>query len=322
MAQLTRLHARQARSSAVAETARAYDAAGRDYLTYADGDGAELFSFNSCYSFADREIWRRLDATLTHLAASGRRTVRLLDVGCGPGTWLRRMALRARQLGFVDVVAHGLDISPAMIALAEADAAMLADRPIRLSVSLDDVTQGLRYADNSFDITVCLYGVLNHLPVATHDHVAAELSRVTAERLFVTVRTVGSLPTIYVDALEHACAFHQDNKADRMDVDLVDGRHLAFTSHLFTGQDLRRVFEPYLAGSALVGLDVFHSRFASNPHWNPPAIADQDAFETDLDALEQRYASDPHFIDRAAHILLIGERGAAAPVGRAGRSRI
>jgi hypothetical protein len=31
-------------------------------------------------------------------------------------------------------------------------------------------------------------------------------------------------------------------------------------------------------------------------------------FDSDLDVLEYRYASDPRFIDRAAHILLIGER--------------
>ena len=35
---------------------------------------------------------------------------------------------------------------------------------------------------------------------------------------------------------------------------------------------------------------------------------DQEAFESDLDELEYRYASDPHFIDRAAHILLVGDR--------------
>ncbi|MEJ0046798.1 MAG: methyltransferase domain-containing protein [Rhodospirillales bacterium] len=81
--------------SVPAGTAHAYDAAGHDYLAYADGDAAQPFTFNSRYSFADLEIWRRLDANLKRLAAENRRSIRVLDAGCGPGTWLRRMVLRA-----------------------------------------------------------------------------------------------------------------------------------------------------------------------------------------------------------------------------------
>jgi len=57
----------------------------------------------------------------------------------------------------------------------------------------------------------------------------------------------------------------------------------------------------------MTGLDVFHSRFARNPHWNPAGKKGAEAFEEDLDRLERLYASNPHFIDRAAHILIVGE---------------
>ena len=164
------------------------------------------------------------------------------------------------------------------------------------------------FPDDHFDITLCLYGVLNHLGVAAHPHAAAELARVTLGALFVTARTVGSLPTIYVDELNRARAFHQDNDADWMEVDLADGRHLAFPSHLFTAAGLHALFRPHLATTAMAGLDLFHSPFATHPHWNPRSIAGADLFEEDLCELERRYASDPHFIDRAAHVLLVGEK--------------
>jgi SAM-dependent methyltransferase len=290
------------------QTARAYDAAGRGYLAYADGDAAQLFNFTGNYSFADREIWRRLEATLVRLSAEGRTSISVLDAGCGPGTWLRRLVLRARELGFTKIDAFGFDISPVMIALAQADAARILSPGIHIDFAVRDITEEMFFESHKFDITLCLYGVLNHLPVKTHDRVAAELSRVTSDTLFVTVRAAGSQPTIYVDSLDHARAFHQDNDADWMEVDLVDGRHIGFTSHLFTSDDFRALFQSHLSGTAMVGLDVFHSRFAVNVHWNPSMTGDQEAFESDLDELEYRYASDPHFIDRAAHILLVGDR--------------
>ena len=290
-----------------AQTAHAYDAAGSDYLAYADGDPTRPFNFTSSYSFADREIWRRLDATLMRLAAEGRNSVSILDAGCGPGTWLLRVVLRARELGFARVDAFGFDISTVMIDLAKAAAAHMEDHAVRMHFVVRDITSGSAFGNNSFDITMCLYGVLNHLPRSAHSQVAAELSRVTSDSLFVTVRTIGSQPTIYVDKLEHARAFHQDNDADWMEVDLLDGRHIGFTSHLFASTDLRALFQPHLASIALVGLDVFHGRFATNAHWNPLTREEQVAFEADLEDLEHSYASSARFIDRAAHILLVGE---------------
>jgi SAM-dependent methyltransferase len=307
-AQLKQLRPHSRFLSVPTGTAHAYDAAGHDYLAYADGDAAQPFNFNSRYCFADLEIWRRLDATLQRLAANNQRSLRLLDAGCGPGTWLRRTVLRARELGFTSIEAHGIDISPAMLALARETTAFIDDPAISIQLEEGDLTEALNFETNEFDITSCLYGVFNHLPAASHDRVAAELSRITGGTLFVTVRTVGSLPTIYVDGLDHARAFHQDNKIDWMEVDMVDGRHIGFPSHLFTADELRALFQPYVGGTALLGLDVFHSRFATNAHWNPPSVDADDSFEDDLVQLEQRYACDPRFINRAAHILLVGER--------------
>jgi len=289
-------------------TGSVYDAAGRDYIAYADGDETKLFDFTTIHNFADREIWRRLDATLMRLAADGRKEISILDAGCGPGTWLRRMALRARSLGFTRVNAFGFDVSPGMIALARAAAAHIGDQAIRMNFAVHDLTQGPVFGTAEFDITICLYGVLNHLSVTTHRDVAAELSRVTADSLFVTVRAVGSQPTIYVDTLDKASAFYQDNDCDTMQIALATGEHIDIASHLFSGDELKALFQPHLSGTAMVGIDLFHSRFAADTRWNPTAIAGQKDFDSELDELEHLYASNPNFINRATHILLIGER--------------
>jgi len=300
----------------------AYDKAGRDYITYADGNAREPFAFAGRYSFADRQVWNKIDAKLKQILRDGRRTLKVLDAGCGPGTWLRRIVMSASKLGFTKIEAHGIDISTRMVELARAAASDIGNSKARVAFTVADITERLPFADARFDITLCLYGVLNHIAQPGRENVAAELCRVTADTTFVTVRAVGSPPTIYVDDLYHASFYHQDNQADRMDIELVGGEHLSFPSHLFSGDELRALFKPHIAATAMVGLDVFHSRFASDPNWNPTSIVDQDMFENQLEVLERRYAADPRFLNRAAHILLVGERQlCAASAARAAKSR-
>jgi SAM-dependent methyltransferase len=293
-------------------TACAYDSAGQDYVAYADGDTSALFDFTGSLGFADRAIWLKLEAKLVQLATDGRRCLRILDAGCGPGTWLKRVILCAHELGFTRIDAVGVDISSEMVALATA--AMPLDVPgLTVTIAIGDLTERLAVEDDYFDITLCLFGVLNHVPVACQPAVAAELARVTLDTCFVTVRTVGSLPTVYVDKLEKAMFYHENHETNWLDVVMTDGRCLGFPSRLFACDDLRRLFEPHLGTLAMFGLDVFHSRFVPDPAWNPARIEGQSAFEEGLDRLEQLYASLPEFINRAAHILLIGERGEAMP---------
>lgn len=285
------------------ETAHVYDTAGSRYLQYADGDHADLFAFKGSYSFADREIWSRLDAILVDLRSSGRDAIRILDAGCGPGTWLLRLALRARDLGFTDIKARGFDISAEMIALAHHRLGLAGDPHIGVRFEIGDVVDALEDQDDgSYDLTICLYGVLNHLDGRQRVRAAKALARVTDGDLLVSVRTVGSQPSIYFTGVSDARSFHQDNEADRLDIDLADGRHIAFSSHLFTADELRSLFEG-LAIDELVGLDLFHGRFAPDPRWNPANLGEVGLREG-LERLERLCAHDPAFINRAAHALL------------------
>lgn len=288
----------------VSEAANAYDAVGAEYLEYADGRNAGLFDFVGAYAFADQEIWMRLDAELVRLRAGGRHAIRILDAGCGPGTWLLRLAARARDLGFTAIDGRGFDISHEMIALAGARRAMLRDLHIGIGFDVADIAHAFDDEDDgSYDLVLCLHGVLNHLPQDERVRAAADLTRVAEGDIFVSVRTVGSTPSIFVGALDQARDFRQDNRQDRLEIDLTDGRHIGFNSHLFTATELQALFSCRLQITEIVGLDLFHGRFALDPRWNPVDLPNAEIAES-LMRLEHLCAHDPAFLDRAAHVML------------------
>jgi SAM-dependent methyltransferase len=285
------------------EAARAYDAVADDYLRYADGSVEQLFAFDSRYAFADREVWHRIDAALVELRTQGREHIRILDLGSGPGTWLLRAALHARALGFT-VEARGIDISAELIALAQRAADRIHVPGVAFDFAVRDIEAALaEEAAERCDLVLCLYGVLNHLPAARHAAIAEGLARVASGHVILTVRAAGSPPSVFVTGIEDTLAYHQDHTQDRLSVDLKDGRHLEFYSHLFTADEARRLFSPWFDLRELVGLDLFHSRFKHDPNWHRDEPVDA-RFESRLSGLERLCAGDPEMIDHAAHILL------------------
>jgi hypothetical protein len=99
--------ARTVDSEATDDVADIYNQAGDDYVSYADGDPSQPFAFDGRHAYADRCVWAVLEKKLTDLRASGASSVRLLDAGCGPGTWLSRLVIRAHALGFSSITARG-----------------------------------------------------------------------------------------------------------------------------------------------------------------------------------------------------------------------
>src|ERR1700742_4462870 len=120
--------------------ANAYDRAGYRYAIYADGDVRKLFAFDGKYAHGDRKTWDAIETALRALRA-GKDTLTVLDLGCGPGTWLRRVVTRARQLGFSSIKARGLDIATAQLNRARAHARALSEQPgIDLKFERGDLT--------------------------------------------------------------------------------------------------------------------------------------------------------------------------------------
>ncbi len=285
--------------------AAAYNQAGDNYLTYADGDPRRLYAFDGQYAYGDRTVWETLFAKLCAIRATGARSIRILDLGCGPGTWLRRLVTRA--IGFDRITARGFDIAGDQVKRARALSTDLAGLPgVTLSFEVGDIFAPLAEADASVDLTLCLCGVLNHLPAADLPPVFAEIARATRGSFVTTARTVGSTPSVYVEALPQARRFRQDNRLNRLDVEFHNGRRMSLPSHLFGAAELRTLAAPCLAIEDLCGLDLFHGRFAGDPRWNPDCEGSE-GFVKRLEQLEKAHCRDPLFLDHATHLLLVAK---------------
>jgi SAM-dependent methyltransferase len=297
----------------VDKIAAAYNRTGNDYAAYADGDTTQLFAFEGMHAYADRRLWALLAGKLENLRATGASTVSILDAGCGPGTWLRRLVTYARLLGFSTITARGFDVAEAQIQIAWQKAADLAELPgVTLRFDVADLGDRLPEACASVDVTLCLYSVLSHLPVASISTIAAEIARVTKGHFIATVRSSGSTPTICVDSIEKARRFKLDHERNRIEVELDNGSHIAFGLHLFTAREMRNHFRPHFDVEDLCGLDIFHSRFAPDVRWNPASLVDEQISDP-LVQLEETFARNPSFMERAAHLLFVGRPRQMAP---------
>lgn len=295
------------RERTIEDAADIYNNAGGDYAAYADGDPTQPFVFDGMHAYADRCLWNVLDAKLADLRASGASSISLLDAGCGPGTWLRRLVLRAHELRFTSIRARGFDIAHVQIEHARLLARPLSTLPgVTLAFDVADLSARLPEANASVDITLCLYSVLSHLPVGDLANIAAELARVTAGHFMTTVRPVGSPPTAFVGPIEKVRRLKHDHIQDRCEIELDDGRQIAFSFHLFSAMELRGHFAPYFDIEELRGLDLFHTRFMPDLRWNLPCVKDDPRFSDELARLEEAHAASPEFVDSAAHLLLVG----------------
>jgi SAM-dependent methyltransferase len=304
--------------AATADVADVYNDAGDDYAAYADGDPSRPFAFEGMHAYADRCVWAVLEKKLTELRATGASSVRLLDAGCGPGTWLRRLVIRARSLGFSSITARGFDIAAAQIQRAQLAARNLSSLPgVNLTFEVADLADRLSEPDASVDLTLCLYSALSHLPVPRLPEISKEIARVTSGYFITTVRPIGSTPTAFVDSIEKVRRLKQDHVRDRCEIDLNDGRHIAFSFHQFTAAELRNHFASSFDIEDIRGLDLFHSRFMPDFRWNPISASDDSQLTDELERLEKAYATRVEFMDRATHLLLVANRWrTAAPAAR------
>jgi SAM-dependent methyltransferase len=146
------------------ELVRRYFSAAKEYAQLYEETSPSALFFNE-----------RLQRVLEFLAPIG--SGRVLDVGCGPGVLLSRLASRPLEI-------FGLDLSPEMIAAAKARAAGLG---VSLAVGR---LEYLPYLDSSFDVALGL-GVLEYLP----DQRAAlfEIARVAKPGAIVILSMVNKL---------------------------------------------------------------------------------------------------------------------------------
>jgi SAM-dependent methyltransferase len=253
--------------------AAVYNQAGEDYVAYADGDPEQLFCFGGLHAYADQHLWSLVERKLDDLRAAGGNSVTLLDAGCGPGTWLRRVVTHAHRLGFSKINARGFDVAVAQVQAARRLGRAVCGLPgVNLTFEVGDLLDPLPEPNASVDITLCLYSVLSHLPVSDLPRVASELARVTSGHFITTVRPIGSTPTVFVDSIERARHFKLDHRSDRCEVEFCNGCRVAVSFHLFTARELKDLFHPHFGIEYLHGLDIFHNRFMPDRRWNPLSV--------------------------------------------------
>jgi hypothetical protein len=212
-------------------------------------------------------------------------------------------------LGFERIIARGFDLADEQVRRARELSSDLIGLPgVDLTFETGDICEPLLEPDASVDLCLCLCGVLNHLSADRLPAVLSEIARVTAGYFITTARTVGSTPSVYVDSIDCARKFRQDNRDNRLDVEFQNGRHISMPSHLFSADELRALVARHLAVQDLCGLDLFHGRFANDPRWNPPSVTFERKFANELAQLERAHCRDKEFIDHATHLLLVAKR--------------
>jgi SAM-dependent methyltransferase len=268
---------------------------------------SDCFCFDGPHAYADRQLWSVIEKKLGALRAADVSSIAVVDAGCGPGTWLRRVVTHARRLGFSKISARGFDVAVAQVQAARRLARDLASVPgVRLTFEVADLLDRLSEPDASVDITLCLYSVLSHLPVLDLPKVASEFARVTRGYFITTVRSIGSAPTAFVDSIEKAKHFKLDHRLDRCELEFRNGCHIAVNFHLFAAHELKDLFQPLFGIEGLRGLDIFHTRFIPDRRWNPASVLLDERLMLELTQLEETYATDPKFMERATHLLLVG----------------
>jgi SAM-dependent methyltransferase len=86
---------------------------------------------------------QRIESELAELRHGGRRSIRMLDLGCGAGERLLHAAAFARSIGFVAVEGRGVDLSALRIRQARYDARQVEDPGIALRFDAGEVIGAL-----------------------------------------------------------------------------------------------------------------------------------------------------------------------------------
>ncbi len=311
---------RRLNSSPAERAASAYNHVGDDYSRYADGDAALAQStLSACrFAHADTIVWKSLQATLDELRQSGITSARVLDAGCGPGLWSKRIADYSRSIGLhVSIV--GFDISSAQLEIARHEAEKYLDcLPNGAKPAFDfreqDLSRPLPWADGYFDLVLCNYTVLNHITPHTLPSAIAELCRVSTGHLIATLRAVGSTPTVCITGMERVREYRHDAGRSNLTFTLNDGSQHALPFKIYSAQALEGLFSPHADVVDIRAIDIFVSRFAGDKNWTSSlldGLPDRPAIVEKLKDMEESFCRLPGWIDHGTHVLVVAKAKSA-----------
>ena len=311
----TQRRLRRVSPSASDGVARAYDHVGPGYGRYADGEGSEEPAMAAIRSaHADTIVWETICTSMDQLCQDGVSNLRILDAGCGPGTWLRRIAARAHRQG-LHVEAVGFDISSGQLDIARERAQSMLRRIAdahapKLELLEHSLADPLPWDDAQFHIALCNFGVLNHLPRAVLPTAIAELCRVASHRVIATPRALASPPTACIIGTEAVREFHEDCGRGQLALVLKDGTRHVLTFNLYGAETLRALFAPHATVLDLRAVDLFLSRFAPDANWTANLVdrlAGRQEVMLRLKELEEPLCRLSGWVDHGTHVLIVAK---------------
>ena len=290
-------------------TARAYDRVGEAYGAYADGSAADEGSSTSRFAHADNIVWESIRETIDELRERRIERLRILDAGCGPGTWIARAAAYARHVD-LDIDATGFDIAEGQLEIARARMAQTAaaSSNTRARFVTHNLADPLPWSDREFHIVLCNYIVLNHLDRGALPGAIGELCRVANHRVIATLRAVASPVTACIIGTEHVLQYHHDRHSGELRLVLKDGSEHVLTLNLYSAESLKALFGTQATIVDLRAVDLFVSRFALDENWTAhlaSALPGRAEVLSSLRDAEEQLCRDPAWLDHGTHVLVV-----------------
>ncbi len=160
----------------------------------------------------------------------------ILDAGGGPGRYTTELARRGYRVVL-------FDMTPANLAFAERQIKRAGVRNQVVDIVEGSIVDLSRYADNTFDATVCTGGPLSHvLDAGKRQAAIAELIRVTKPGGPLFVSVMGRLSLLIVELIEFQPEIEMPHFTQIRDTGDYEGGSGFTACHFFLPEELRAAF--------------------------------------------------------------------------------
>lgn len=225
----------------------------------------------------------------------------ILDAGGGPGRYAIHLCRSGHRVTL-------LDLTPQLLELAREK---VAEEPKEVRSRLTDIVQGdfrslSRFADRSFDATICLGGAISHVPdSADRLRAVSEMARVTRPGGLVFIAAIGYLAVLRTTLREAPYELADDSIMDRF---FRTGNALACGGmdwHFFRAQELADLAES--CGMSTLEMAGCQGLSAGLPEATNAVADNSEQWQRWMDILLST-ASEPAVADMSEHILYIGRK--------------
>lgn len=266
-----------------------------EYIRYADGDITNnLFRFTEMlmpWDYNDKVTW---DILCKHIGQNNAK--KIVDVGCGPGTWAFRIAQK-----FPSVRVTGFDVSEELVEEAkELQRGTFPNLADRVTFYVGDACN-IHAADQSYDMSLCLHSVLNHIP--EYGEAVRELRRVSRSNIS-SMHAIYGPPTFITIPPEDVLEWGR--KDNWMVIKTRAGEEHSIYFALLTSTDIHDLFSRYFRVRDMLGIDILATKNLGLLCGMNPGVKLNGHLD-DIQSLEDRICRDDRFMDHAKNIMVISD---------------